>query len=130
MAGQIDKRRSFRLDFEITATFKADQRQDHLSTSTTLNVSAVGLCMICKDSLTKGQEIMLTMRLPNEEKVEFDVKVIWIKEEFTIKGKEYTTGVKIIENNMPGAAKFVKYYASQFMASYNKIVENKDESKS
>lgn len=118
-----DKRRSYRLSVELPLSFIAKENQRHISIGTTLDVSAIGICLTTKDSLAIDQELSVRTKLPNGESIKLRIKVIWVKDTTTFKQKEYKVGVKIVDTGNPDESKFIKYYASVFLSSYSNIVD-------
>jgi hypothetical protein len=113
-----DRRRSYRLNLELPATFKLTESQRHLSLATTLDVSALGMCITSKEKISRGEKIRLKVKLPNNETVELKTLVVWVKQEDVYKDGLYTIGIKIMEPMSDDEAKFVKYYAGKFLDLY------------
>jgi|GEM_PF-507373 len=110
-----DKRRAFRLPLEIPASFKFFEAQKHISIGTTLNVSALGICLTTKERLERGQRLTIKLKLPTGEEVAIHTTVIWITGVPSFEEKIYKVGIKIIDELKPDEAKFIKYYVKEFL---------------
>ena len=114
----MENRRAHRLRIEIPATFKVSEKQEHISIATTVDVSALGLCLQTKETLRAGQELALTLKLSNQEKVNLNAVVVWFRAgEFSL-GEEYTAGIKLTESPKDEELKFIKFYVSKLMEFY------------
>ena len=116
--GVMENRRAHRLRIEIPATFKVSKNQEHISIATTVDVSALGLCLQTKETLRAGQELALTLKLPNQEKVNLNAVVVWFRTADFSLGGEYTAGIKLTESPKDEEVKFIKFYVSKLMEFY------------
>lgn len=110
-----ETRRSYRLPIEIPATFKVKEGQKHISIGTTLNVSALGICLKTKEKLDNGQHLDIKLKLPTGEDIVIHTVVVWVKEMDFYAAKDYSVGVKISDVMYADEAKFIKYYVKQFL---------------
>ena len=60
----------------------------------------------------------LTLKLPNDEKVMVNAKVVWIKTADYALGGEYLVGIRITESVKAEEMKFIKYYVSKLLEFY------------
>ena len=113
-----DKRRCHRLHIELPATFKASEKDDQISIGTTVDISALGVCLVTREALKIGQELAVQLILPGGDKTRIRVKVVWVKEkEYYDSGKEYLTGIKILEPMQADEARFIKYFVKEFLTA-------------
>lgn len=114
----MENRRAHRLRIEIPATFKISKSQEHISIATTVDVSALGLCLQTKETLRAGQELTLTLKLSSAEKVNLNAVVVWFRTADFSLGGEYTAGIKLTESPKEEEVKFIKFYVSKLMEFY------------
>ena len=113
-----DKRRCHRLHIELPATFKISEKDEEISLGTTLDVSALGLCLLTKEVLKVGQELALQLILPRGEKIRLQVKVVWVKEtDFYGIEDEFMAGIKILEPFRADEVKFIKFFVKELLKS-------------
>jgi len=110
-----DKRRCHRLKVELPASFKASDEHKNLSIASTIDVSAIGICLISKEKLAVGQELPLHVTLPDDRRLTLNVKVIWVKEEIVSDINEYKMGIKINDGMKADEKKFVKFVAKEMI---------------
>ncbi|MFA5088749.1 MAG: PilZ domain-containing protein [Candidatus Omnitrophota bacterium] len=110
-----DKRRCHRLNVELPASFKISDAQKHVSLATILDISALGICLTSKERLVAGQELQLQVILPVNERIVLQAKVIWVKELIAYDVREYKVGIQIIDRVGTDEAKFIKFFADQFL---------------
>jgi len=113
-----DKRRAHRLRIELPATFTIAEAKYPVLLGTTIDISAVGICLKTRAKLDVGQELAIHLRLPDEEKILIHTEVVWVKELESFMDREYSIGIKIIDALKTDESKFVKYYVSQLFKEY------------
>ncbi len=110
-----ETRRSVRLPIEIPATFKLYQFQQHISIGTTINISALGICLKTKEKLDPGQKLYIKLKLPSGEDANIQTVVMWRKEMDFSAATDYSIGIKIVDELKPDEQKFIKYYVAEFL---------------
>jgi len=122
-----EKRMVHRLEMNLPVVYKISDVQG-LPVASTLNVSAIGICLLSKQGFKVGQELVIQMTLPPEEEakaedVEFAAEVIWIEENYVEKkdgsvSREYKAGLKLLGGKKSHQKKFVQFFAKQFLAFF------------
>jgi hypothetical protein len=90
-----------------------DDEQGYEALTVTLDISATGLRLHSRHPLPLGRQVPLRLRLPNDERIEIQVIVIWVKEAYAFHVKEYQIGVRIVDHLTENEAKFIKCYAKE-----------------
>lgn len=116
----IENRRTHRITIELPLSFKAFESQKHLSIAVTQDISPTGMRVLSKDKLDVGQEVQVQIRLPDDSSLTVHAKVVWCKDSYTLNAKEYIMGIQLMDTMKADEAKFVKFVARQFLASFTK----------
>lgn len=111
----IDKRRCHRFQLELPVCFHPASHPADLAEATTLNISAMGICMATREPLISGEEILIYLQLPSCEDVQVLTRVIWTRENSHDPVHAFRVGLKIIEPFRFDEAKFVKFFATQMV---------------
>ena len=80
-----DRRHDFRTKSDIIINYSSPTK------STVKNYNSKGLCLITKRAFKKGEEILLTLSIPEEQKFHVYCKVVWC---VSSTSGRYKTGVK------------------------------------
>ena len=121
-----ERRTTHRLNIELPAFVGIPGSPKNISLASTLNISATGVCLLSKHRFDVGQELLLKVNLPIKEKLTINVRVVWFKEIITFNGREYMSGIKIIDAMRFDEAKLVRFYAEQLIEFFK---SKRDESK-
>jgi len=115
-----DKRRCHRLKIQLPACYRISDQNDDLAIGSTIDISAIGICLLSKEKLEVGQELPIQVTLPEDDKIVIHVKVIWVKEAYDSSSpeSEYKMGLKILEPLKGGESKLVRYYAKQLLTFF------------
>jgi hypothetical protein len=114
-----EKRRCLRFRIELPASFQAYEGQKHISIGTTIDISAIGICLLTKEKMQEGLELPLRIGLPTGEKIVIYVKTMWVRESVTFGGREYRVGLKIVDPIKGDESKFIKFCAKQMLAFFS-----------
>ncbi len=119
-----DKRRCHRLNVELPVTFLAPGKEQELVLAATMDISATGICLVTKEPLDIGQELVIRVELPTGEKPQIHVNVIRVEEMIQMAElggfKEYKIGLLITGPVEADESVFVKYYAEKLKEVFNK----------
>ncbi len=121
-----ERRTTYRLNIELPAFVEIPGSPQNVSLATTLNISATGVCLLSKHRFDVGQELFLKINLPTKEKLTIHVQIVWFKETIAFNGREYMSGIKIIDAMKFDEAKLVRFYADQLIEFFK---SKRDESK-
>ena len=111
-----DKRRCVRLNIELPASFKVHKSQEHISHASSLDVSALGLRLLTREPLEKGQIFPIRIILPDQQRLTLTVEVVWAKREEASITEDYLAGVRIVTGKQPeDETKYVKFFAKEFL---------------
>ncbi len=113
-----DKRRSFRLTVELPASFKAYPEQTHTCLGMVNEMSALGFSFTTKEFLSPGQEFFIKLRLPDDQRLDLPVKVVWARQASFVDTPEYFAGVKLLEPLTPETAQYIRFYVRYFLAEF------------
>lgn len=113
-----DKRRCHRINVELPITFKFSEKQKNISLATSVDISALGLRLLTKESLSIDQVILLNIKVGKKENFLIKAKVMWIEEKSILSFKEFLIGVKIIDSMDCDEAKFLKFFATKMIDSF------------
>ena len=116
----IENRTTHRINIELPLSFKVHEAQKHLSIGMTQDISPTGMRVLSKDKLDVGREIQVQIRLPDDSSLTIHAKVVWCKEIYTLNAKEYIMGLQLMNDMRADEAKFVKFVARQFLATFTK----------
>ena len=106
----VEQRHTHRFRIELPASFQL-VKKPYVSMATTLDVSATGLCIRTREPLHKGQKVILRVRLPDEELLTLDTRVVRVEEDSSLMNREYKVGIQIVDQLKGDQVKFVKFYA-------------------
>jgi Tfp pilus assembly protein PilZ len=115
----VDKRRCLRHKIEVPAWFKNTRYQKDLSLATTINISATGICLTTREPLEAGQEVLMQVKLPPDERVIINTRVVWIQEIMGLTVREYLVGLRLVEPMQFEEKKFVQFCARKMLDFYN-----------
>jgi len=108
MSEKRDKQRS---PIELAASFGIPHDSPAIQTALVINMSSGGFCFYSKEKIKIGSIIKLVVDLSPSEKVQVNVKTIWINE---LQGLEkYMVGVQIIDTAGSDLEKFLQFYSDQ-----------------
>ena len=108
-----DKRRSHRLNIQLPVRFQIDGLDHPLSDEVAvLNINAKGICFVVAEDVSAGQDLLLSVSLPDGQDLKIRTKVIWVKE--MEKGKR-SVGVQVQDVDQGDEAKFVRFYANKLL---------------
>lgn len=111
----LEQRRCFRFKMELPAWFRNSRSQKDLSLATTLDVSATGMCLATREALEVGQEILMQVKLPPEDRVIIRTRVVWVREIAGTMVREYQVGLRLVEPMQYEEGKFVKFFAKKML---------------
>src|SRR3990167_4071698 len=113
-----DKRRAHRLKIELPASFKVTNAQKYISIGTTLDISAVGMCLKTREKLNVGQELAIQLKLPQGEKITLRAKVVWNKPMDFSPHSDLSIGIQLLGPVGEDEKKFVRFYAQELFNLY------------
>lgn len=120
-----EKRRSYRLPVELATSFKVFPEQEHISLGLINEISALGFSFTTKEFLSVGQEFSMTVRFPDDQRVELPVKAVWTRKESEVDTPEYFVGVKLLEPVTPQTSMYIRLYVRYFFKAF--LRENANE---
>ena len=123
-----EQRRCLRFNIELPVCFKNIRHQKDLSIATTINVSAKGLCILTREALEVGQQLLMQVKLPQEDRAIVNTQVMWVKEKLGVMPREYEIGVRLVEPMQHDEPKLVKFCAQKMLESYNQYSASQDQS--
>lgn len=109
----MDKRRAHRLKIEIPATLKRTRDQAHISIATTLDISAMGLCLRVKERLQMGDQVIIQLQLSDRQTATLNAKVVWVKDDEFLMGPDFIVGIKITQSLKTEEIKFIQFYVKK-----------------
>ncbi len=117
-----EKRRCFRFKLEVPAWFKNTRyQQKDLSIASTVNVSATGIALTTREPLEVGQQILMQVKLPPDERVIVRAEVVWVKDITRTFIPEYQVGLRLVEPMQYEEGKFVKFCAQKMLEFFNQV---------
>lgn len=119
----MDHRRCFRFKLEIPAWFRTSRFSEELTVATTLNVSATGICLVTREPVEVGQNILMQVRLPDYERVIINTHVVWVKERREDVDCRYFVGLRLVEPIEHEEKKFVKFCAQKMLEFFSRPPE-------
>lgn len=115
-----DKRRSHRLPVELAASFKVFEEQSHISLGVVNEISALGFSFTTKEFISPGEEIVMTVRFPEGQRLALPIKIVWSRQESFVDTPEYLVGVKLLEPLTPETAQYIRLYVRYFFQAFRK----------
>jgi len=129
--GAADNRRTMRFRLEVPAWFKNTRYQQELSLATTLNVSATGLCILTREPVEVGQFVLMQVKLPPEDRLIINTRVVWVREILGSFVREYQVGLKLVEPMQFEESRFVRFCAQKMVEFYREhnhpLADNPDQ---
>ena len=115
-----EKRRVLRFKLEVPAWFKNTKyKNKDLSIASTMNVSATGIALITREALEVGQQVLMQVKLPPDERVIVRAEVVWVRDITRTFIPEYQVGLRLVEPMQYEESKFVKFCAKKMLEFYN-----------
>jgi Tfp pilus assembly protein PilZ len=117
-----EERRAYRrFNVEFPVEYKLAAFQEHMTQTSSLDISANGLRLRVKDKPLMGEEIHLTIDLPIKKKVMLAARVIWSK---VAENNSYDIGVQLADTKSEDGKIFMDFYSQQLL---NFIDTSKDQ---
>jgi hypothetical protein len=119
-----DKRRSYRIPVELPAFFKVFEEQTHISLGVVNEISALGFSMTTREFISPGEELAISVRFPDNQRLTLPVKAVWSRQESFVDSPEYFVGVKLLEPLTTETAQYIRRYVRYFFEAFRKNIKD------
>ncbi|MCK5580820.1 MAG: PilZ domain-containing protein [Candidatus Omnitrophica bacterium] len=112
-----DKRRCTRFEIDLPVSFKITPKCASISLGTTIDISATGFRLCCREQLKVGHHMLIALTLPNNETLKLRVKVAWVQNAYfeAYLMSEFIMGLRIQEPLGDDERRYVKFCAQELI---------------